>query len=887
MSNPFRRRFFQLPWRSADRIQADVDEELRAELDERARELMESGCPEQEARRRALEDFGDFEATRRYCAELDRAGDAEERRAELLGELRQDVRFAWRGMRRTPGFALVVLITLALGIGATTAVFSVVRQVLIDRLPYAAPGQLVLLYGATDREPGARGMVSATEISDVAHQSTTLSAIAPFGNHAGYTYVSDREADMWAGTSVGPAFFRTLGAPALLGRTIDERDVEATAIPVVVLSYALWQRAFGGDSGVVGRKVRLNGVLHTVIGVMPPTFISPARAPEAWLPLDLSAVLRGPTAAGRVFGAIGRMASDATVARARAELDAIARQRPETSPDPNVARSMNPVPIRDAMVGGARPVLLVVMGAAALVLLVACVNVAGLFLARAMTRRRELAVRAALGAGRGRLVRQLLTESAMLGLAGGAIGIALAFWVKDILVGVAGRLLQPIGDVRVDGGVLAFAVILSLASGLGFGLLPAVLAARTDLNAALAESSRGAVGGQARTRTGRLLVAGQMALAVVLLIGAGLLGRTLVALERTDVGYSTAPQVLTFRINLGPEYADAARQTSFFSELLARLRALPGVGAAGMIAISPWNGPYPARLVVEGRSEPTATAPPVALHASASDGYFAAVGIPLRAGRAFTPSDREGSLPVALISESLARKYWPGATPIGARICVGPDDAPWRQVVGVVGDVRASALSDAAATVYVPAWQDLWRGNELVVRTTGDGMTLVPAIRREVRDLDPTLPLVTPQTMDDVSRTLLASQRLPMLFTSAFAALALVLAALGVYGVTAYTVTTRTREFGIRTALGGRRGSILWLVMRHGLATAVAGTIVGLAIAAAASRSLAGLLFGVTPHDVATFVAAPLVLIAVSIAACLLPARRATLVNPVDVLHSD
>jgi putative ABC transport system permease protein len=404
---------------------------------------------------------------------------------------------------------------------------------------------------------------------------------------------------------------------------------------------------------------------------------------------------------------------------------------------------------------------------------------------------------------------------------------------------------------------------------------------------ALAESGRGAAGGRVRARAGRLLVAGQVALAVVLLVGAGLLGRTLVTLERSGVGHATDARVLTFRVNLvRSRYPDPASRTAFFDALLERMRALPGVRAAGLVGISPWNGWNQEPIAIAGRPAP-AGEPPTAAYASVSEGYLATLAIPVRAGRAFGAEDRASSAPVALVSEGIARQHWPGASPVGASIRVGAPDAPWRTVVGVVGDVRSAATADPEPAVYVPASQAPSGGNEFVVRADGDAAALLPAVRAALRELDPALPLVAPRTMDAVFRDSLAGQRLPMLFTTAFATLALVLAALGVYGVMAYAVAARAREFGIRAALGARREGVLWLVLRQGLGIALGGVVVGLAVAAAASRVLAGLLVGVGTHDAVTFVATPLVLLAVAAAACLVPARRATRSDPVSILRAD
>ncbi len=883
------RRLPRLPWRSAARIQADVDEELRFELDMRTAELVRLGVPEREARGRALAEFGDLEATRRACAALDRASERAARRAEWMAELRQDATLAWRGMRRTPGFALVVLVTLALGIGANTAVFSVVRQALLDRLPYRDPEHLVRLYGGTAGNPAARGMLAAVEVAEL-QRASVFTGVAAFGFYGGYTYVGDRGAEMWAGVQVGPELFRVLGTRPHIGRVIDARDVGPDAAPVVVLSYALWQRTFGGDARIIGRDVRLNGRAYTVVGVMPPQFIFPERDPEIWTPLDLTARLRNPIGAqGRALRVVARLADGVTPEQLRTALDLVAGRVHDQHPELREPAPANAVPLHDDMVGEARPVLLVVMGAALLVLALACVNVAGLFLARATARRQELAVRAALGAGRARLVRQLLTESAVIALWGGAIGVVLALSAKHALAGVAALLLPWLQDVRIDARVLTFAVVISLVSALAFGLAPALTSTRLDLHGSLAESSRGASGGPVSARLGRALVIVQIGLAVVLLIGAGLLGRTLAALDETGVGFATGSDALTFRVNLSSaQYTGEARRLAFFDAFTEALETLPGVRAVGMVDVAPWNG-YTAggrdSLVVESRAARVRGAD-LASRVTVSEGYFAALGVPVREGRAFTPSDRDGAPLVALVSEGLARRYWPGRSPLGQRIRIGAGNAPWRQVVGVVGDLRARPSVAPEPTVYIPMRQNPQAGADIVVRTTGDAAALLPAIRRTLHTLDPELPLVRARTTDTVLHDMLSGQRLPLAFTAAFAALALVLAGLGVYSVMAYSVTARERELGIRTALGARRADLLALVIRQGMAMAVAGTTAGLLAAAATTRVLAGLLYGVTPHDPATFAGVALTLLGVSAAASLLPARRATRVEPADALRA-
>ena len=903
MSRPTRRSL-RLPWRSADRIQADVDEELRFELDMRAAALEAEGLSATAARRRAVAEFGDLEATRAYCAAVDRDAQRAERRADRLGELRADARLAWRGVRRAPGFTLVVLLTLALGIGANTAVFSVVRRVLLDRLPYAAPERLVALYGTSRDDPDGRGRLALADAMELAARPTLADA-APVGMHAGHTHVGAEAAESWQGTSVAPNFFRLLGARPLLGRTIGEADAAAGAEPVVVLSHGLWQRAFGGDPSVVGRTVRLTDQPYTVIGVMPPDFVAPRIGGEMesvlWVPLEVARMMQYPSAAtARAYGVVGRLAPGVTLAQLRADLAALAAATAGRRPAGDEAGPVHAVPLRDAMVGQVRPALLVVTSAAALVLLIACVNVAGLYLARATARRGDLAVRAALGAGRGRLVRQLLTESVLLGLAGGALGVLLAVVGRDLLLQVAGeRLLAADRDAPIDGLVLGVALGASLLCGVLAGLVPALVGTRFDLQRSLTPVGRGAAGGRGLARTGRLLVGAQVALAVALLVGAGLLGRTLVALDRIGTGYATDAARLTFRVNLGRDWwnRDRAEVAAFWATLTDWLAAQPGVAGVGYVSVSPWNGGQTFDVEVDG--VPTAAGGAESYgYAAISEGYLQALDIPVRQGRGFAATDRDGAPRVALVSEGLARRLWPGGSPIGARLRERPSGAPgeapppWYEIVGVVGDVRERATAESQPTVYLPARQRRTPGAEVVVRTTCaggdcDATRLVPAIRRQLRALDPSLPLIYPRTMRVVAREGLAEQRLPMLFTTAFALLALLLAALGVYGVMSYAVTARTREFGIRSALGARRGNVLGLVLRQGLTTALAGTAAGLLLAVALSRLLAGLLVGVTPRDPLTFAVVPVLLLAVCTVACLLPARRATRVSPQEALRAE
>ncbi len=892
MSRNPRRRFFQLPWRSAQRIRAEVDEELEFELDMRAAELARQGLAEDEARRRALADFGDIEATRRYCAESDIAAQRSEGRREWLSELAQDARLAWRGMRRTPGFALVVLATLALGIGANTAVFSVVRRVVMKPLPYANPERLVRLYGATARNPTAGNLLTPAQVADL-RELPTFSGIAPFGYYSGYTYTGDKRSEMWQGVTVSPEFFPMLGVRALLGRTIDARDVSELPAPVVVLGYALWQRSFGGDSSIVGRDVLLDGHPFTVIGVMPPTFIFPesSRDPEVWTPLDMRDAFRDPVAARRrpTLRVLAPLAGGVGPTELRSALDMLSKRERASYPELGEGSIIAAVPLHEDMVGSVSPILLLVMGAALLVLLIACVNVAGLFLWRAIARQRELAVRAALGAGRGRLLRQLLTESALVGLAGGAIGVALAHAAKHLMVAGLTTLLPTMGDLSIDTGVLLFAVALSVLCVMAFGILPALAGTDFRLQGTLGESTR-TTGGRSSSRMGRALVVAQVALSVVLLVTAGLLGRTLVSLERTGIGLSTGSDRLTFNVALStPKYSDRARWLEFFDALGETIGDLPSVQSVAMVTVAPWAG-YTVggadSIFADGLAA-GASDFDMASQVTVSADYFAMIGIAIRSGREFTARDRNDAPLGAVISEGVARRFWPGRDPIGQQLRLGGRNAPSMEVVGVAAQVRERPDGQPMPTVYVPMSQHPVGWTSFVVRTRGDAMSIVPSIRRALYNLDPAIPLVGARTLDDVFADMIAWRRALLALVSSFALLALLLSALGVYNVMAYNVGARRREFGIRTALGARASSVLSLVLRQGMAMALLGTVIGLVLAAWVTSALAGLFVGVAPRDPLTFLTIALVLLTVSAIACLIPARRATRADPVEALRAE
>jgi predicted permease len=874
------------------RIRADVDDEIRFDIEMRARDLVEQGVSADAARARAAREFGDLDGTRRYCEEIDMQIEAEVRRTNFLEDLRSDLAIALRSMRRTPAFAAIVLLTLALGIGANTAVFSVVHRVLITPLPFREPDQLYRLY-TTPSTTGDFDKLAAVELTDLAAQSRSVVGLTYFGVYSGVTYSDDRVTDTWQSVSVAPNFFDVLGVQPILGHAFRPEDFAKRAPNVLMISYQVWIRVFGGDRGIVGHVVQLNARPFTVVGVLPEKFVGPTFNADMLFPLNVEGVMQNPKSArSRVWRAVARLRPGVSLEQWRSEL-AVLRPRIQTSyPEIKNAGVFLPTPLHEAVVGGAGPVLRLVMGGALLVLLVACVNIAGLFVSRAASRRHEIGVRAALGAARGRLVRQVLAETLLYGIAGGGAGVVLAIALKAALLHVAGPMLPQLGEVRIDTGVLAFAFAASIACGLAFGVMPALAATRVDVRETLGNArTRGASRSSAASNSSRLLVSAQLAFAVVLVVGAGLLTRTFQTLVKADLGYATTDHQATFFLGLGARYGEPAAQGAFVASFIQRLHAVPGVTAAGYSVTGPWNGTWTSiHFHIDGRPIEVNELPSVAL-ATASSEFLAAAGIPVRMGRGFNAADHLGTTPVAVISESMARRFWPNSSPIGARIRLAwysvnaSDTAVSREIVGVVNDVKADAMSEPAPTVYVSAEQTQVYGSTYVVRTTGDAAVLLPSIKEAVRALDPKVPLILPRTLSDVLSDLVRRQNVAMLLIAMFAALALLLAGLGVYGVMAYDVVARTREFGIRSALGASRGAILGLVLRGAFATTLVGLAAGLLMAAGLSRLVSSVLVGVTARDPVSYAAAIVVLAAVAAVACAVPARAATRVEPLEALR--
>ena len=798
----------------------------------------------------------------------------------------QDVRYGWRMLRAKPGFTAVAVTALALGIGANSAIFSVVNAVLLRPLPYPEPGQLAMVWLDNRRQGVRDDITSYPNFSDWRDQNQVFQGMAGVADWR-MSLTGAGEPEELHGASVSANFFALMGVNPAAGRGFTAEEEEPGREQVVVLGHGLWQRRFGGEPGVVGRDLILSGRSYQVVGVMPQGFQFPARA-ELWSPLAPNPRLK---AARGAFWlpVVGRLKPGVTRERAQAEMDVIARRLEEQYPNINGGYGINVVALHEQTVGKIRPALLVLLGAVAFVLLIACANVANLLLARAAARQKEIAIRTALGAGRWRLVRQLLTESVMLALAGGALGLLLAIWGIDTLRALSPTNIPRLDQLGIDRHVLLFTLAVSVVTGLVFGLAPTVQAWRATLNETLKEGGRGAAAGAGGQRTRRLLVVLEMAVTLLLLIGAGLMIRSFWRLQQVDPGFNPE-RLLTLRLSLPrSKYPEGLNVVAFYEQLQERLSALPGVQSVGATtSVLMDNLPNSSGFSIEGRPrEPEAQRLELPFD-SVTPTYFRSMGIPLLSGRTITPQDVADGPQVALVNEAVVRRYFPNEDPLGKRFKFGDpeDQAPWITIVGVVKDVRRQGLDTAARIAsYLPHRQRPARSLEVVIRAAGEPLALAGAARDTIRSLDRDLPITNLRTMSDVLSETSAQRRFNMLLLGLFAGVALLLAAVGIYGVMAYAVTQRTHEIGIRMALGARPRDVLSLVLKQGLGLALAGVALGLGGAFALTRLMASLLYEVSATDPLTFAAVALLLVGVASLASYLPARRATKVDPMIALR--
>jgi putative ABC transport system permease protein len=799
----------------------------------------------------------------------------------------QDLRYGWRTLRQRPGFTLIALLSLALGIGANTAIFSLVKAVILNPLPYPESHRLLALDESNPAQSQDHFGVSWPNFIEWRDQSTSFAQIAASRSSA-VIFTGGEEPVRLPSEQMTAEMFALLRVAPALGRTFSAAEDQPGAAPVAVISHGAWVRRFGGDPKIIGREVRFDGRTLTIIGVMPVGFAFPSAETEVWMPLGpLSDSMRN--RAVHTLGVIARLKDGVTIEGARAEMATIAArvERAHPAEDPGHLTAVEP--LRDLIVGDARPALLILLGAVGLVLLVACANVAGLLLARAVARRKEIALRAAFGANRWRITRQLLTESLLLSLMGGALGLIASLWGVSLLVNAFRDLLPRVGEVSVDTGVIVFTLCLSILTGLIFGLIPAIRASRIDLNETLKDYGGRFGSSPGRQRIRRVIVVTEIALALMLLAGAGLLIKSFWRLTSVDPGFQTENLLTLTLTPLNPKYRDRELLISLYDQVATQLAALPGVSAASASSRLPLSGgDGNGQLSIEGREFQAGEAAAASFRRVLPN-YFQTIGAPLRSGREFTAQDRGQGEFVVIINESMARRFWPHGEALGKRIKVGPPEGePWLTVVGVVSDVKNVGLeAGPMLATYEPYAQRLRVTMNIVVRTINDPLALVSAVRERIRAIDRSVLIDNISTIEQRLSASVAARRLNTMLIGIFAATAILLSAIGIYGLLTFEVAARRHEIGVRMALGAKPGDVLRMVVGEGMRMVGLGIGIGLAAALALARLISGLLFGVSAYDPLTYLAISLLLAAVAFVSCYAPARRATRVAPVIALREE
>lgn len=804
----------------------------------------------------------------------------------------QDLRYGMRMLLKNPGFTIVAVITLALGIGANTAIFSVVNGVLLRPLPYPAAGQLVQVFTVTPTQP--RFPMAIADFKDYIEQNKVFSSAALYAERDLDLTVSSTPFHL-SGLGVSQMYFQVLGYHPALGRDFEQKDDYKGNNRVVILSDRLWRNHFGSDPDIIGKSLILSDESFTVIGVMSPdvqhvggAYRSAAQGDtvDMWWPLPLwPSDAEGCDRGCHYLNMVARLKPGVSAQSANAEMDAIAANLGKLHPDTNKNGRILIVPLKEEIVGQARLMLQVLLGSVGFLLLIACVNVANLSLARATSRHREIAMRSVLGAGGFRIVRQLLTESLLLSSGGCLLGLIFAWWGVAALIALSPQNLPRLQSVKVDAPVLIFAVLITVVTAVLFGLAPALAVLREDVSKSLKDGDRGSTASAARGRLRDWLVTAEIALALVLLAGGGLLMRTFLNLQHVDAGFVPA-HVLTFHTDLpGKRYTNSASFVRFYKDLTERLRALPGVQTVGVTSDLPWTGyDENSSFDIEGRPENLNESVEARYHFVSPD-YFRAIGIPLISGRFYALTDDEKSAKVIVVNSALAQKYFPGQSALGKRLDLWGTKGV--EIVGVVGDVRDTPdASQAKPAFYFPDWQSTDRSDRtMVIRAQSDLATLAREVRKEVLAIDKDLPITHVVPMDEIGARAISTARFTMLLVASFAGLALLLAAVGIFGVMSYSVTQRTHEIGIRMALGAQQQDVLGMVVSQGARLAIAGVAFGLIAALALARAMAAMLYGVSASDPWTFAGVAVVLAAVALFACYLPARRASRVDPIVALR--
>ncbi|MEA2206596.1 MAG: hypothetical protein QOE77_3372 [Blastocatellia bacterium] len=879
-------------WRALfhrDEMEHELDAELRFHLERDVEENLQSGMDPEEARYAALRAFGGMEQSREECRDA--------RGVSILEELLQDLRYSARVLLKHRGFTAIAVITLALGIGANTAIFSVMNATLLRPLPYHNPDQIVMVWGTNPAGFGWRGKTgfSAPSFLDYQQQNQVFARMATF-NGVDFNLAGADNPERIRSGMVTSAFFDLLAVPPVLGRTFLAEEFQAGRNHVTVLSYGLWQRRYGSDRNIVGQNIYLDATPYTVIGVLPEDFdfTIPGyfESRGLWVPTVLPQDNSNSERGHKYLNVIARLKPGVAIHQADQDMSVITQRLASEYPGTMSKFGVKLTPLREQVVGDVRSPLLLLFGAVGFVLLIACANVANLQLARASTRQKEMAIRKALGASRGRLFRQLLTESVLLSLVAGVASLGFAFGGIRLLTRLdPAKLLQGI-NVTVDFAVLAYCMILSLVTGIISGLAPALQYARARQSESLKESGGNSAAKEGGVRLRRLITVSEVALSMILLIGAGLLIRSFIELLQVDPGFESK-NILTARVSL-PKYSypETAKQSEFYRQAIERIKDLPGVVAVGVTGGLPSAmGSHTSSFSIEGRGPIEDSDQALAVEDGlASADYFKALGIPLIAGRAFSDTDDRSAIPVALINQSFARRFFPDQNPVGQHLRF-ESKSPWITIVGVVGDVRGFGLDkEAKSEIYLPYEQQGFLPFNplpqmyLAVRTSGDPNAIAPPALAAIRDIDKDLPSPQVRTMETLLAASMAERRSNMILLAVFAIIALILTGVGIYGVISYSVTQRTQEIGIRMALGAQSRDVMTLVMRNGMRLVLLGIVIGFAGALVLTRWMAALLFGISTTDATTFFLTALLLAGIALLACWIPARRATKVDPLVAL---
>jgi predicted permease len=873
--------------------EVEIVEELSQHLEDRYEQALSRGATEGEAYEAALLELKENGLLGLEIRGVERPVQQDpvpmgiERGANIIGDLAQDLHYGVRMLVKNPSFTIVAVLALALGIGANSAIFSVVNTVLLRPLPYKNPGRLVMLWEEATHLGFPKNTPSPANFIDWRAQNTVFEAMAAMVERS-FNLTGVGEPERFDGRRVSANLFDLLGVQPQLGRAFRAEE-DKPGSRVVILSNGLWQHRFGGDPRVIGQALSLNGESYTVIGVMPGSFQFPTRRDQLWVPLAFDAK-EAASRGNHFLEVIARMKPGVTLQQAQAEMSTIAARLAQQYPEENLRVGSVVTALQEQVVGDIKPALLVLLGAVGFVLLIACANVANLLLARAAARQKEIALRLALGAGRSRLTRQFLTESVLLAVIGGAVGLLLSIAGLRVLKTFIPDTISQAQAISIDAKVLVFTGLVALVTGIIFGLAPAMQVSHLDINDTLKEGGRDAAGGTRGNRIRALLVIGEIAVSFVLLMGAGLLINSFMHLRNLHPGFR-ANHLLTMKIPLSEvKYPDKERRSPFYAEVLRRVQALPGVQSAAVAGNLPLTYDGDSMPIgIEGRTDPPPDQRPDVILRVVGPGYFSTMGIPLVRGRDFSEQDKADSARVVIVSEKTARHFWPGENPIGKRLKPGSTsrNIPWIEIIGVVKDVRQNDfVSEPKMQMYMPYQQlNSFAPNALVVRTNVEPLSLAAAVRNAIWAVDKDQPVSNLRSMDEIVSEAVARQRFSMLLLGIFAALAMVLAAVGIYGVMSYSIAQRTREIGLRIALGAQKSDVLKMILRQGLRFVAAGLAIGLAASFVLTRVMASLLFGISATDPATFVAISLVLIAVALLASYIPAVRAMKIDPMLALR--